>query len=406
MALHRVHRQSIQRTLEQSMTNSSSQNAVYGRSQGPVILIALMMLVLATLSCSVGQALVGEPSPAPTATKTPRPTFTPLPDILTPSPTPRLAVRGALPPGVTAQPPTDDRTGGGMATDAIALALEYQRGSTSVVLIATETPAPSATPGPTAAPSSTAPPTSDVETNRPTRAAGPRALPTPYAVVNAATLIGRRLPGKTFERLGQAVKGDELMILARTPDSDWWQVCCLANQPVWVPADQVTARGPLESLPVLTPPPTPPPTPRPLPPPTPLPTATRLPPFDVARGPEFPYPVDDGRMTIWAKVYEGLEPYEKPLPGYVLKIFRDGVDISSPQHSAGDQDFNKIYQTGRTDPVYEYNLKFEMPDAGEADWEIYLAKPDGYRVSEIKKFTTKGDSYRSLVLYIAYWLAR
>jgi hypothetical protein len=388
------------------MTSPSSQSVASGRSQGPVILIALVMLALATLSCSVGQALVGAPSPMPTATKTLRPTFTPLPDILTPSPTPEVAVRGVLPPGVTVEPPTDDRLGQGVATDVVALALEYQRGSTSVVLIATETPVASATPGPTITPSQTAPPTPDIETNRPTREAGPRALPTPYVVVNAATLIGHRLPGKTFERVGQAAKGDELMALARTPASDWWQVCCLANQPVWVPADQVTARGPLESLPVMTPPPTPLPTPRPPPPPTPVPTATPLPPFDVAKGPEQYIPVDTGLMTIWVKVYEGLKPYEKPLPGYVLKVFRDGVDVSSAAQSAGDKEFNKIYQSGRTDPVYEYNLKFELPDAGESDWEIYLAKPDGYRVSEVSKFTTKGDLYRNLVVYIAYWLAR
>jgi hypothetical protein len=53
-----------------------------------------------------------------------------------------------------------------------------------------------------------------------------------------------------------------------------------------------------------------------------------------------------------------------------------------------------------------YNLKFEMNNAGEAKWRIYLAKPDGYRVSPISEFTTLGDSYRNLVVYIAYRLAR
>mgnify|MGYP005865359261 FL=1 len=47
-----------------------------------------------------------------------------------------------------------------------------------------------------------------------------------------------------------------------------------------------------------------------------------------------------------------------------------------------------------------------MLNAGEADWEIYLARPGGLRVSPITRFTTMGDSYRNLVVYIAYWLAR
>ena len=53
-----------------------------------------------------------------------------------------------------------------------------------------------------------------------------------------------------------------------------------------------------------------------------------------------------------------------------------------------------------------YNLKFEMYNAGEADWVIYLAKPGGFRMSPITEFTTKGDSYRNQVVYIAYRLAR
>jgi hypothetical protein len=47
-----------------------------------------------------------------------------------------------------------------------------------------------------------------------------------------------------------------------------------------------------------------------------------------------------------------------------------------------------------------------MVDAGEADWQIYLATPDGNRVSSITRFTTLGDSYRNLVAYIAYLRAR
>jgi uncharacterized protein YgiM (DUF1202 family) len=363
------------------------------RSFWPTLALMGLFLVV-SLSCSVGQILAGRSASAvPTATKTPRPTFTPLPGVLTPLPTLDQAVRGVLPPGVTAAAPT-------LLADAFSPALDTGSGRTSLVLFATETPAPSPTPEPTDTPGPIPTPTPDIETNRPTRVAGPRPLPTPYVVVNSERLNGRRGPGTTFEIVGQVRRGDELMILARTPDGDWWQVCCIANQSAWVAADLVTARGPLDDVAVVVPPPTPVPTPPPLPTSTPPPPPTPAPPFDIARGPEFPFQRDTGVLTIWVKVYEGPTDNQQALVGYVLKVSRDGVDVSLPNQSYAP--------FGNTKPEgnYDYNLKFEMFNAGEADWRIYLANATGYRVSPISEFTTRGDSYRNLVVYIAYWLAR
>ena len=361
-----------------------------------IILLCAVLLAAVSLSCSVGQILVGRSaSTVPTATKTPRPTFTPLPGALTPLPTSDSAVRGSLPPGVTAAPPV-------ASTEAVPLTQASETGTTNLILFATDTPAPTATLAPTDTPGPTPTPTPDVETNRPTRAVGPRALPTPYIVVNSTTLNARRGPGETFDLLGQAKQGDELFILGRTPEGDWWQVCCVANQPAWVAAELVTARGPVDEAPVLTPAPTPVPTARPAPTDTPGPAPTPLPPFDIAQEPLFLFQKDDGILTIWVKVYEGKDPYEKPLPGYVLKVSRDGVDVSNSKQSAGDAQFMNTKPDGN----FNYNLKFEMYDASEADWQIYLALPNGYRVSPISQFTTKGDSYRNLVVYVAYWLAR
>lgn len=358
------------------------------------------MLLTASLACSVGEALVGKPQSAaiPTATKTPRPTFTAWPGLSTPQPIGDTPIRGELPPGVTVEAP---------AARSVPAASGPAAGDVSVVLFATLTPTISPTPGPTAPATLTPEATVDVETNRPTRVTGPRPLPTPFVIVNVANLNGRRGPGATFPRVGQAEQGAELMILGRTPAGDWWWVCCLANQPVWVSADLVTANGPWDTAPVLTPAPTPVPTPVPPPPPTTTPVPTPLPPFDIARGPEFPVQRDTGLLTIWVKVYEGSGAYEKPLPGYVLKVFRNDADVSTSNQSRGDG-FDEIAQiSGTTRTIqYLYNVKFEMYGAGEADWLIYLARADGSRVSPITRFTTKGDSYRNLVVFIAYWLAR
>jgi uncharacterized protein YgiM (DUF1202 family) len=364
------------------------------------ILAAGAILCLASLACSVGQAVVGRPAAVPTATKTKRPTFTPLPGARGVAATPAAIVRGELPPGVTVEAPGGDQVVSGQFTGTLSSTSSAAGGDTNVVLFATATLPPSATPEPTNTPGPPPSPTVDVETNRPTRAAGPRALPTPYVVVNSATLNGRRGPGLTFERLGEAVKGAELMVLARTTDGKWWQVCCLANQPVWVSADLVTAKGPVDAVPALTPPPTPRPAPRPPPTSTPPPRPTPMPPFDIARGPERFITREDGVMTIWAKVFEGNAPYEKVLTGYTLHVLRDGVDVSQPLQS-GDS----LYNTGKFQGNYDYNLKFEMYQAGEADWEIYLAK-DGVRVSEVTKFSTKKDLAQNLVAYMSYWRVR
>ncbi len=385
----------LRRTGSQSSVCASSRDAAAGgrttRSfRGLAVgALAICLLALSSIACSVGELVVGRSAePIPTSTRTPWPTFTPLPGEETQAPAGVSRVRGTMPPGVTVQPQSD---------------LAAPTGNTFLLLYATSTPSPGPSVAPSDMPGARPSATADVETNRPTAEVGPRQLPTPYVVVDSETLNARRGPATTFDLLGKVKKGDELMILARIPDGTWWEVCCVANQPAWVVADQVTARGPVEEIPLVIPPPTPAPTSPPAPTPVPEPTATPLPPFDIARGPEFPIKRDNGILTIWVKVYEGFDPYERPLAGYVLKVSRNGVDVSGADQSFSDRPFD---ETSKSEGTRKYNLKFEMNAAGEADWEFYLAQSNGYRVSPITKFTTLGDSYRNLVVYVAYILAR
>jgi hypothetical protein len=155
---------------------------------------------------------------------------------------------------------------------------------------------------------------------------------------------------------------------------------------------------------VLTPGPTTTPVPPPAPSAVPSPTPTRQPPFDIGEGPIFPIQRDTGIMTIWVKVFEGPPDNQKPVPGYILKVFRDGVDVSQPTISHAHTDFDHT-NWGQPGDM-KYNLKFEDDQASEAKWQIYLARPDGERVSPVTEFTTLGDAYRNQVVYIGYWLAR
>lgn len=346
------------------------------------VLAAAALLLLVGVACSVGEIVTGRaPGPAATATKTPRPTFTPLPGALTPAGAAQAAIRGTLPPGVTAAAPVASAA----QTPGAA------GGVTHLVIYATNTPLVVAT----ATPSATRTP----------RPETPRPQVTPIAVIQSDTLNGRRGPGTGYERIGQAAKGAELQVLGKTADGTWLQVCCMANQPVWVSAELVEVRHG-EAIVVVTPPPLPAPTVAPpqAPRPTVTPAPTRGLPFDIARGPEFPIKRDNGILTIWVKVYEGPADNQSPLGGYILKVKRDGADVSDNSVSFGNE--RPFDKTSAREGAYSYNLKFELNDAGEADWEIFLARPGGFPVSPVSKFTTKGDSYRNLVVFIAYFLAR
>ncbi len=368
-------------------------------------LAGLLLIALVSLACSAGGILQGGSTAGATPTRTPRPTFTPLPGALMPAATGLPPVRGTLPPGVTVQAPAGSGSDGESPVTANGTPVSMT-GDTSLLLFATNTP--TVTPTPTQRPA-TATPIESAGLD------GPAAQATAYVVIKPATLNGRRGPGTNYERIGEADQGQELFVLGRTADAAWLQVCCMANQPVWVAADQVDVRGAISPAPVFTPPPTPlPPTPTRPPPPaaprvgqsplaTPRPAGTPLPPFDISRGPEFPIKRDNGILTAWIKVHEGTGEYQRPLAGYILKVMRDGVDISDNIQSFDDRPFDI---TPPNQGAYEYNLKFEKYEAGEADWEIYLARPGGIRVSPVTQFTTKGDSYRNLVVYIAYLLAR
>jgi len=371
-------------------------------------LAGMMLLALVSLACSVGGILQGGSAGDATPTRTPRPTFTPLPGALTTAATGLPPVRGTLPPGVTVQAPAGAGSNGESPFTVNGTPVSMA-GETDLLLFATNTP--TVTPTPTQRPATATP----IEREG---LGGPAAQATAYVVIKPATLNGRRGPGTNYERIGEASKGQELFVLGRTTDGAWLQVCCMANQPVWVAADQVDAKGVITSAPVLTPPPTPLPPPPTRPPQpaqpavprvgqsplaTPRPAGTPLPPFDISRGPEFPIKRDNGILTAWIKVHEGTGEYQRPLGGYILKVMRDGVDISDNIQSFDDRPFDI---TPPNQGAYEYNLKFEKYEAGEADWEIYLARPGGIRMSPVTKFTTKGDSYRNLVVYIAYLLAR
>ncbi len=245
---------------------------------------------------------------------------------------------------------------------------------------ATVTPTPTLTP--TSTPTSTPIPTPTPTPIPPT----PTITPTPAAQLTIAgeSINVRSGPGLVFPVIGTARQGETYNVTGTNPTGTWWRICCLAGEKEgWVRSDLVTIRGSLNDIPVIQ---VPTPTPRPTATPTPIPpTPTPGLLFYRGEGPIF-MPTNNNWVTLWVKVYGGTgEGY--PIEGWRLQVRRNGVVVATSQPSLpyfqwsappGEEFGNRV----------QYNLKLEIPNPGQADWEVYLIDQGGVRRSPIVVFTT------------------
>lgn len=190
------------------------------------IVLAALAVLLVMPGCALVNLLVEYPTPTPPPQRALRPTFTP------------TASRVAPPEAVVQAPE------------------------------ATPAPPPAEQPPqqPTEQPSEPAPveqPPAPVEPP-----AEPTATPTPFLVVSSAVANARSGPGTDYQQVGELPQGAQLSLVARNEAGDWWQVCCVDDQPVWVFNDLVTVQGSPDGIAVaanVPPPPTPTPSPTPQP---------------------------------------------------------------------------------------------------------------------------------------------
>lgn len=188
------------------------------RSPRWIVLVALAVLLVMP-GCALVNTLVEYPTPTPRPQRALRPTFTPT----AVSDAPAEAVVQA--PEATPEPPTPEPP-------------------------AAQVEQPTAPPPPTEVP--------------PT----PTATPTPFVVVSNDIARVRSGPGVDYPQLGELAQGASLALTARNEAGDWWQVCCVDDQPVWISADLAALQGSAEGVAVaanVPPPPTPTPSPTPQP---------------------------------------------------------------------------------------------------------------------------------------------
>ena len=133
---------------------------------------------------------------------------------------------------------------------------------------ATSTPTVTNTPLPTPVPVPSTPtplpPTLTPESPTPT--------PAPVVIVQGDKVNVRKGPGTAYPTLGQATKGASLEIVGKNVAGDWWQVCCISGQQVWIIGQLVQVQGDTSDVMVAASIPTlPPPTSTPRLQPTPVP---------------------------------------------------------------------------------------------------------------------------------------
>jgi hypothetical protein len=134
---------------------------------------------------------------------------------------------------------------------------------------------------------------------------------------------------------------------------------------------------------------------------TPTPTAT-LPPFDRAIGPQF-FPTSNEYITIWAKIYIGVSPFEQPLPDHFLTVkfegferpnalgqvpSKDVFEFSAPPGSGNRVQYNYKYEYRPPDPATINSDATRLQLIGTGTWTVYVSDGAGNRLSDEVTFTT------------------
>jgi uncharacterized protein YraI len=300
-------------------------------------------------------------------------------------------------------------------------------------VVPTRTPRPTFTPTPfaeaaqpvveqqpaTPAPESPAvvaeqPPAASVEEEPSPTPEEPTPTPEPQAakaVVNSPAVNLRGGPGTQYNLAGTTDRGTELEIVGKNPAGDWWQVCCVNGQTVWIANFLVDTTGPVDSVAVASNIPAPPapapvaqPQPQPQQPqpaaPTPVPaaaepTAPPAPSFTVAKGGFVdPRPNSNPIISFFGWICKTQCP-SAAVGGY--KMIAEGPagrfeTMFEPSTLVGDPGLPSEFW---------YNAKLEIANTTPGTYRVWVADPGGNPVSEAWEFTVQND----IRIFLPRWVA-
>jgi hypothetical protein len=166
----------------------------------------------------------------------------------------------------------------------------------------------------------------------------------------------RQGPGSLYPVVTRLDVGTDVTVVGRNRNGDWWKICCVNGQYVWIADSVVEVAGPIYAIAEVANIPPPPPTPIPPPPTlTPVPTPTFAWPFRVEGAvKEFPNP-GNNYFRVDSIIYNGATP----LYGYKLKIRK--VSTGQEWQSAGSQTSWIWYVLQYPDDGKSVNIPIDCP---------------------------------------------
>lgn len=311
----------------------------------------------------------------------------------------------------------------------------------------TETPTPPVIP-PTETPTITPSPTetltatpthTDTSTATPTDTATPTVTPTgtPFVVVQDGLVSLRSGPGVQYPLVAQLGPSVPVPIVGQNTTGDWYQVCCLEGQSVWVSAGSVLVGNDAQGAPLVVtgPAPTPTDTGTPTPTGTPTFTPTSTPnPFYIWRGPEFS-PTNNPFLSIWV-LLTGGSPEGPPLAGYRMEAeFRPANATAEANTFDRPNTLGQVYSTNtvewnrfpEAEGARQFNYKYEykpptpqpvgpgfpvptetvvppLEAIGTGTWRVWMVDGDGTRVTDTVEFqTSPGNQNREVWIHWVRW---
>lgn len=256
-------------------------------------------------------------------------------------------------------------------------------------------PKPTFTPTPAQAIAQVAPTVAPAVPQAPPTPAAP--VPTGAKVIISDPLVNVRSgPGLDFEVVTIAERGQEFDILTRDQLGEWWEICCVEGESVWVIDSLVETTGPIDAVPTFGQQPAPAqpapvqPAPAAAQPAAPAPQQGV---FDLKDQEQF---AESELVRIFMYVYSGTEA----LPNYTARVRYNGTDLPVDALSFGGQPgFTWPFQDPRQ---RSQNWKAEFTNIGPAGtWEVQLLDAQGQPVGPPATFTlAQGDPNQEL--YVRY----
>ncbi len=248
----------------------------------------------------------------------------------------------------------------------------------------------------------------------PTVAAAPALTTTaalkPKAVVNTPLINVRTGPGTEFTIVQTVDRGQEYDIVGKNASAQWWNICCINGQSVWIINQFVDTDGPVDAVPVVTPAagivaptaapapvapqPAQPAAPAPVAPvpAAPAPAAPAAFEFNLIEATQFP---DNNVVHVFLYVYQGATV----LDGYTLRVTKNGAEIPVSALSIGGQaSLTWPFQDSRQ-RLQNLKLEFQgVPPGGR--WEFQLVR-GGTPVGQVVTFNL-ADNDPNQELYVRY----